>query len=53
MKTTTITVQEDLSIRLNQLKYKFGYKTVDSVIRRLLEISSKLKTADVYVKEKT
>jgi len=37
MKHTSIRVKEDLKMRLNQLKYKFGYETVDAVIRKLLQ----------------
>ncbi len=45
MKKTTITVKEDLKMRLNQLKYKLGYPTIDSVIRKLIEISVKVDNA--------
>jgi len=40
MKSTTIPVKEDLKWRLNQLKYAWGYKTLDHVIRRLIELKT-------------
>jgi len=46
MRITSIRVKEDLKRRLNKLKFDMDYKSVDSVIRRLMEIASKIKTAD-------
>lgn len=51
MKSSTIRLGEDLRMRLNKLKYQFGVKTVDAVIRKLLEMTTKLQTADNF-KEK-
>jgi len=51
MKQTTIRIGQDLNYRLNSLKYKWQFKSLDQVIRRLLEISLKIKRAD-EVKEK-
>ena len=45
MKKTSIKVEEDLALRLNQLKYLWQLKSQDAVIRRLIEICSKIETA--------
>jgi len=45
MKKTSIKVGEDLALRLNQLKYLWQLKSQDAVIRRLIEICSKIETA--------
>ena len=40
MKQTSIAVKEDLMMRLNRLKYQWGYKTIDQTIRHILEIKT-------------
>jgi hypothetical protein len=40
MKITTIRLGEDLLLRLNRLKYQWGYKTLDHVIRHLIDIKT-------------
>ena len=49
MKTSTIRVKEDLKMRLNQLKYKFGYETADAVIRKLLQQTNNLSDSTAKV----
>ena len=46
MKETSIKVKEDLALRLNRLKYYWQLKSLDAVIRRLIEIASKIDTAN-------
>jgi len=45
MKETTIQIKEDLKWKLGQLKYTWQVKSLDAVIRRLIEICSKIETA--------
>ena len=40
---TTIKVSKELAKTLNQLKYQYGYKTVEEVIIRYLKIKQKIK----------
>ena len=46
MKKRTITVKEDLWLRLNRAKYEFELETIDQVIRRLFEIAKDINLAD-------
>jgi len=45
METTSIKIKEKTKIKLNQLKYKLGIKSLDEVIQRLLlkEVKTKMK----------
>jgi len=45
MKETTIQIKEDLKWKLGQLKYTWQLKSLDAVIRRLIEIATKFETA--------
>jgi hypothetical protein len=46
MRKQSIQLDEDAILRINQLKYKWQLKTQSEVIRRLIEIDSKIETAD-------
>ena len=45
MKITTVRIKEDLRWRLNKLKNEWKVETLDQVIRRLIEICSKIEYA--------
>lgn len=49
MKLSAIKIPEDLLMRLNRIKYQWGYKTQGEVIRRLIEIASKFQSAEDYI----
>jgi len=51
MKLTTIRIKQDTLWRLGQLKYQLKLKTLDEVIRRLIEIATKFKTGYEIDKE--
>jgi len=40
MKKTAIKIGEDLLMRINRLKYQWGYKTQEQVLRRLIELKT-------------
>lgn len=46
MKKQSIQLDSDAMLRINQLKYKWQMKTQSDVIRRLVEICSKIESAD-------
>ena len=48
MKKTSIKIKEDLALRLNRLKYTWQLKSLDAVIRKLIEICSKIETAHSF-----
>ena len=40
MKITAIKIKEDLLMRINRLKYQWGFKTQEDVIRHLIELTT-------------
>lgn len=52
MEITSVRVKEDLKMRLNRLKYQFGYSNIDQLIRRLIELATpQLNNANAPSKE--
>ena len=48
MERTSITINKETLTKLNKLKYKFGCKTIDKVVIKLITILTKFKMYEEF-----